>query len=76
MYKKTWYQPVDIDENELLSMAFRWTLSQGVTAAIPPGEPSYFPKALEIATNFQTATPEETQKLAELAQQIQPIFPV
>ena len=38
-YKKTWYEP--IDERELARKALSWTLSQGVTAAIPPGKKSF-----------------------------------
>ena len=74
LYKKAWYHPLPIENDELLSMALRWTLSLGTTAAIPPGEPVYFPKALDIAQQNITITPEETQKLVLLSEGVEPIF--
>src|SRR5665647_1467870 len=39
-YPKAWYEPIE-DEN-LAKLAYRYTLSQGVTAALPPGYIEYF----------------------------------
>lgn len=73
-YEKCWYKPVPIDDKELLNLAVRFTLSQGTTAAIPPGEPLYFPKALDAAANFSPIREEEIAELQKLAQSVEPIF--
>lgn len=73
-YEKCWYKPVPIDDEELLNLAVRFTLSQGTTAAIPPGEPLYFPKALDATANLSPVTEEESAKLQQLAQSVEPIF--
>lgn len=73
-YKKTWYHPLPLDDDVLLDMALRWTLSQGTTAAIPPGAPVYFPKALDIAEKFTPVTKEESDQLAALSEGVEPIF--
>lgn len=74
LYKKAWYHPVAIDNDKLLSLALRWTLSLGTTAAIPPGEAIYFPKVLDIAQQNITITPEETKELVNLSKGVEPIF--
>ena len=72
-YDKTWYQP--IEDPELAALALRWTLSQGVTAALPPGEPKFFRRAVEIAKRFSPITPEEEAYLKAAASELRPIFP-
>lgn len=72
-YTKTWYQPVEDDT--LARLVFRYTLSQGVTAALTPGYINYFRIGVEIANNFVPITPDEVAKLKELAKGITPIFP-
>jgi predicted aldo/keto reductase-like oxidoreductase len=72
-YGKTWYEP--LDDPELASLALRWTLSQDITAAVPPGEPKLFSMAMDIADDFRPITPEETARLQELAGTLSPIFP-
>ncbi|HIJ66457.1 MAG TPA: aldo/keto reductase, partial [Candidatus Hydrogenedentes bacterium] len=71
-YKKCWYEPT-IDPEEA-SMALRWTLSQPITAAIPPGEESLFRLALDIASGPTEITPHEEEKLETLARSLNPIF--
>jgi len=71
-YEKCWYEP--IDEFELASLALRFTLSQPITAAIPPGEPKLFKMALEIGQNFVPTTQEEVNILKEKAKGLEPIF--
>lgn len=71
-YAKPWYEPVD--DPQLASLALRFTLSQPITAAIPPGEPSLFWLALDIAENFTPLTAEEEAILREKARGITPIF--
>ncbi|UCD30637.1 MAG: aldo/keto reductase [Planctomycetota bacterium] len=71
-YKKCWYQPVtDPHEAEL---ALRFTLSQPVTAAIPPGDESLFRLALDIARKFKPITTREEKELIKLAKTLNPIF--
>lgn len=72
-YEKTWYEP--LEDPELAALALRWTLSLDVTAALPPGEPHVFWKAVEIAEQFRPVSPEETERLKELAAGLEPIFP-
>ncbi len=70
--EKCWYQPFqDRDEAEL---ALRWTLSQPVAAAIPPGNPSLFRLAVELAASFRPLSIEERDQLRQTAQDIQPLF--
>ncbi|HHV80946.1 TPA: aldo/keto reductase [bacterium] len=71
-YEKCWYLPVD--EPELASLALRFTLSQPITAAIPPGEPKLFKMALDIAEKFTPITEEEIRLLKEKAKGLEPIF--
>lgn len=72
-YPKCWYQP--IDDQELAGLALRYTLSQPVTAAVPPGDIRLFRWALETAENFVPISAEEGDKLRTLAVGLQPIFP-
>jgi len=71
-YRKCWYQPLtDLDE---AALGLRWTLSQPVTAAIPPGIESLFRMAMDIASQFTPITPEEETQLETLAETLDPIF--
>jgi predicted aldo/keto reductase-like oxidoreductase len=71
-YPKCWYQPItDPAEAEL---AFKFTLSQPITAAVPPGDPRIFKQALELAHRFAPILPEEESKLRTLAAGLNPIF--
>ncbi len=72
-YKKTWYEP--FDEMEPASLALRWTLSQDITAAVPPGEPKIFRMALDIAEQFRPIEPDEVARLAQICKPLAPIFP-
>ena len=74
IYKKAWYHPVPLEDEAFLSMALRWTLSQGTTAAIPPGAPEFFPKALDIAASFKNITEEETKELIARSEGMEPVF--
>jgi aryl-alcohol dehydrogenase-like predicted oxidoreductase len=71
-FTKTWYEPIsDPEEAEL---ALRFTLTQPITAAIPPGEASLFRMAVDIAERFRPLTPEEQEELRRRAGALQPIF--
>ncbi len=70
---KEWYAPCSVPEQAAL--ALRWTLSQRITAAIPPGDERYFPLAMYVAQNFQPITSEEEEYLIASAAGATPIFP-
>jgi aryl-alcohol dehydrogenase-like predicted oxidoreductase len=72
-YTKPWYEP--LADPEMMELALRWTLSQPVTAAIPPGEIPLWQEALEIAARFEPITEDEEEKLRTYAQTLNPIFP-
>jgi aryl-alcohol dehydrogenase-like predicted oxidoreductase len=72
-YEKTWYEP--LDEPRPASLALRWTLSQNVTAAIPPGEWPLFQMAVRIASDFTPITPQETAELMKYVPAAPTVFP-
>lgn len=72
--KKCWYIP-NTDE-EMQDLALRFTLSLGTTAAVPPGGPPFFWRALELAVNDLSISDEETARLKEYSQGLKPIFSV
>ncbi|MDD5603317.1 MAG: aldo/keto reductase [Eubacteriales bacterium] len=71
-YPKCWYTPTD--DPGLAAIALRYTLSQPVTAAIPPGDFSFFDIALDAAENFKPVTEAEIAELRTLASDLDPIF--
>ena len=71
-YPKPWYKPVD--DPDLARQALRFTLSQEITAAVPPGEESLFRMALDYASEFQPMTASEQQALLATTQGVEPIF--
>ena len=71
-YSKCWYQPLT-DRNEA-KLALYFTLSQPVTAAIPPGEESLFRLALDLAMDFRPISQREVETLRQMAQPLAPVF--
>lgn len=73
-FPNCWYQP--LTEPEDIKRGLRFTLSQPVTAAIPPGDPGLFFQALELAANnaLTPLTPQETDELKTYAKNFKPIF--
>ena len=72
-YSKCWYEPVD--NPELAKLALRFTLSEPVTALLPPGEEKLFHIALDILEKgFKPLTKEERNQLKTAAKSYQPIF--
>jgi predicted aldo/keto reductase-like oxidoreductase len=71
-YPKLWYVP--INDDEIADLALRFTLSQGTTAAIPPGEEKFFWKAVEIAQKFAPLTIEEMERLKAISEGVEPLF--
>jgi hypothetical protein len=71
-WPKCWYQPIlDPAEAEL---SLRFTLSQPITAAVPPGDKRLWRKALEIARRFTPLAAEEEAKARVLASGLKPLF--
>jgi aryl-alcohol dehydrogenase-like predicted oxidoreductase len=71
-YAKCWYEP--IDDPELADMALRYSLSQPITAALPPGEAELFRRALKIAVGYTPITEDEVDELRRLSAQAEPFF--
>lgn len=71
-YAKCWYTPLSDADEAVLGL--RWTLSQDVTAAVPPGEWSLFQIALEAGQKFTPMTPDELGDMAGRARGEQPLF--
>ena len=71
-WKKCWYKPLD-DEEEAYQ-GLRFSLSQPITAAVPPGEEKLYKMALDLAPKFIPLSAEEQHAVREKAKQIKPIF--
>lgn len=71
-YPKCWYQPITDPDEARLAMAF--TLSQPVTAAIPPGDVRLFRTAMDLATDMKPVTEKQMEKLRQWAADMNPIF--
>jgi aryl-alcohol dehydrogenase-like predicted oxidoreductase len=71
-FSKCWYEPAALPEEAAL--ALRWTLSQPVTAAVPPGEEKYFRLAMDVAQKFQPLHSDEEKTLMARATGVEPIF--
>ncbi len=72
-YQKCWYEPCSMPDEA--SLAYRWTLSQPITAAIPPGYATFFRLAIDVAQNYKPLSQEEEKELMARAQGVHPIFP-
>jgi aryl-alcohol dehydrogenase-like predicted oxidoreductase len=73
-FPNCWYRP--IEERALARMALRFTLSQDVTAAIPPGDERLFRMAMEISDDLPPLDAKERLKLLEAARGKRPLFRV
>jgi aryl-alcohol dehydrogenase-like predicted oxidoreductase len=71
-YPKCWYQP--LTERQDARLALYFTLSQPITAAIPPGEESLFRMALDLAMNFKPISRHDLEKAKQMAESLDPIF--
>ncbi len=68
-YGKCWYVP--LDEREKLARGLFWTLSQPVTALVPPGEERFFRMALELVPLFVPLADTERKRLALEAEEVE-----
>jgi predicted aldo/keto reductase-like oxidoreductase len=71
-YPKCWYQPLTERDEARLGLYF--TLSQSVTAALPPGEESLFRMALDLAMDFKPLSTQDLEKVKQMAASLNPIF--
>jgi len=73
-FSKCWYEP--IRDKELARLALTWSLSQGVTAVLPPGHERLFRMAVELAGTgrCKSLTTDEQSRLKTLAKTLDPIF--
>jgi predicted aldo/keto reductase-like oxidoreductase len=72
-HPKCWYQPTD--DPKLAEQAVRFTLTQDVTSAIPPGDEKLYEMALDIASRFKPLNRAEQEALQSRAPaDIEPIF--
>ncbi|MCU0917945.1 MAG: aldo/keto reductase [Planctomycetes bacterium] len=71
-YSKCWYQP--LTERHEAKLGLYFTLSQSVTAAIPPGDETLFRLALELALGFRPISQKEAETLRQMAQSLNAVF--
>jgi aryl-alcohol dehydrogenase-like predicted oxidoreductase len=71
-HPKCWYAPAAFPDEAALGL--RWTLSQPITAAIPPGDERYFRLGMDVGQNFQPITDAEQHQLIAGASGVNPIF--
>lgn len=71
-YAKCWYQPLT-DPREL-ELSIRFSLSQPIAAAVPPGDESMFRLFLDTAMGFSPIRADEEKELMTLAERLNPIF--
>ena len=71
-FPKCWYKPVD--DRELAAKALRFTLSEEITAAIPPGDERIYEMAVELAAGFKPMGKAERDALLASAKGLEPIF--
>ncbi len=72
VFPKAWYQPLD-DPDEARK-GVRFTLSEDVTAAIPPGEIQLFRLAVNLAAEFEPLSADERAEILAGTEGIAPLF--
>lgn len=72
-YPHCWYKP--IDDPALAKKALRFTLGEGVTALVPPGDSRMVRLAIDLAGEVESPLSEaERQSLLDAARGIEPVF--
>ena len=71
-FAKCWYLP--LSDPAQAQLALRFTLSQPVTAAVPPADEKLFWLAVDLAMNFKPLKKSETKKIESWAAGTRPIF--
>jgi aryl-alcohol dehydrogenase-like predicted oxidoreductase len=72
-YKKCWYEPVE--DPQLAQLALSWSLSQGITAALPPADERLFALAVEVIGKCKPPTQEDIAVLQKTAAESDSLFP-
>jgi aryl-alcohol dehydrogenase-like predicted oxidoreductase len=73
-YPNCWYRP--IEDRNLARQALRFTLSENVTAAIPPGDERLFRMALELASDLPPLSAHEREELLLSTRGLRPLLKV
>jgi aryl-alcohol dehydrogenase-like predicted oxidoreductase len=71
-YPNCWYRP--IEDRALARQALRFTLSEDVTAAIPPGDARLFRMALDLAGDLPPLEDEERRQLLAGTRGLRPLL--
>jgi len=71
-YPNCWYRP--IEDKELAKQALRFTLSEGATAAVAPGDERLFRMALELAHDLPPLGEEERKELLASTRGLRPLM--
>jgi aryl-alcohol dehydrogenase-like predicted oxidoreductase len=71
-YPNCWYRP--IEDRDLARQALRFTLSEDVTAAIPPGDERLFRMALELAPELAPLDAVEREALLASTRGLRPLL--
>lgn len=72
LYPKCWYEP--ITARELAQKALAWTLGQGATAILPPGEETLFRIAMNLGPDLAKISKSQDTELKDLSVKLDPIF--
>jgi len=72
LYPHCWYQP--IDDPELAQLALNWTLQQGISIALSPGEEKLLRLLIELVKKTSTLTESQTNHLKQVAKNLNQIF--
>ena len=73
-YPNCWYRP--ITDKDLAKQALRFTLSEGVTAAMPPGDERLFRMALDLAHDLPPLTKSERETLLAGTKGLRPLMKI
>ncbi len=73
-YANCWYRP--IEDKDLAREALRFTLSEDVTAAVPPGDERLFRMALELAHDLPPLRPGERKDLLAGTRGLRPLLKI
>ena len=71
-HSKAWYKPVT--DKAQARQALRFTLSEDLTAAIPPGDADNFRFAMDVAADFTPLSAAEREALLASTAELEPIF--
>lgn len=71
-HPKAWYEP--IEDRNLAAKALRFTLSEDITAAIPPGDEKIYELALDLAEQYKPLASAERSELLAQGRSVAPLF--